>query len=365
MVKTAARKVLLLGGTRPHDLLDPERAERFSADLGRELALTTVTVLFNGNADNLASIAVRAMVEELADEAAAKARIMTFVPRSHIRHDPYDSRPLFSAGTQVVGGEYAEDRRDLMMREADVVVAYCGRRGTRHSLDLAEKYQVRAIVIPQFGGSSAHYFEANADRLCSGWPPGVDSLLLALRDHSLDPRELARNTVTLVRAASCGAPGSAPPSWGHELGEAEALIQSFAPTLAASREFQAIDLELRRLRGSCDHVVVLTTVRRAVEIVVIRLCETGLRRDRGTEPLRRVIEKLRNEAVVPEEVASHLLAANDIGKFGPHPIPVEQTGLMVKAGLANLIGVLRWFLAAEVERAGGAAPYRWTVNPPY
>jgi hypothetical protein len=64
--------------------------------------------------------------------------------------------------------------------------------------------------------------------------------------------------------------------------------------------------ELERLVGTVDDVAALLYSRRALEVVATDLCERILNRERGSEPLARLLSKLQTDKAVPDNIAASM-----------------------------------------------------------
>jgi hypothetical protein len=87
--------------------------------------------------------------------------------------------------------------------------------------------------------------------------------------------------------------------WSAEIKELETLYSSL------KGQFAELEKELVQLIETKDANVVLLYSRRCLEIIVTDICECELKRSRGTEPLKGVIDKLSHEKKVP----SHIIAS--------------------------------------------------------
>jgi hypothetical protein len=331
------KKILLLGGTIPPDIIDLERARAFSKHLGRLIGQESHIVLYNGNADNLASYAVDSMAEEIEDLETIRRRIITYMPRSRISHDPYDDRPVHIVGRQIIVGEWAEERRERMVQDCDIVVSYSGRRGTIHSLSLSAFYQKPVIPIPQFGGSTQKYFESHLAELQKFMDYGID--IMILQDYSILPEKLAREVVRTIDVYTDMFTGK---PWVDELRKIARGFDSEAgnPGLGKIRK------ELDRIQGGADPVTVLTTSRRILEHITMNVVECTMGEKRGTAPLKGVIERLRKKAPIPETVISHMFAICDLGKYGSHPILAEgeDEEPILSSCIIHLSALLDWYV---------------------
>jgi tetratricopeptide (TPR) repeat protein len=121
-----------------------------------------------------------------------------------------------------------------------------------------------------------------------------------------------------------------------------------------------LEAELNRLLNSLEEVAALTYARRALETMVIDICERQLKRERGTEPLDRVLDQLRREKAIPENIIASMKNLNKLGTFGAHPKPF--TGRQVREALMALATVVDWYVVdyrmilSENERVSLSGP---------
>ena len=127
----------------------------------------------------------------------------------------------------------------------------------------------------------------------------------------------------------------------------------------------ALEEELGAALNSLDVVAALVRARRALEVIIIELCERNLNRARGTEPLRGILDRLPKECpgLVPDAVLAAMRYINELGNLGAHPKPI--TGRETQSAFSALSSVIEWYLleysglppiAAVPEEARSAAP---------
>ncbi len=125
-------------------------------------------------------------------------------------------------------------------------------------------------------------------------------------------------------------------NWSSEIRALEKLhptIRTYHPQLNS---------ELTRLLKTDDENIVLVYARRCLEIIISELCECELKRTRGSEPLKRIIDKLNREEIVPSHIIGSMNNINSISTFGAHP--KEYDPEQVKPVLLDLATTLKWYL---------------------
>ena len=132
----------------------------------------------------------------------------------------------------------------------------------------------------------------------------------------------------------------------------------------------ALEEEINAALNSLDVVSALIRARRALEVIVIELCERELKRERGTEPLAGLLPRFKE--AVPESVLAAMRFVNELGNLGAHPKPVRDQE--VKQAFVALAAVLHWYVVqykqgfreqGEVPSAAdtGAAAAPLAANP--
>jgi TolB-like protein len=130
------------------------------------------------------------------------------------------------------------------------------------------------------------------------------------------------------------------PIWSAEIKELEKLNESLGD------RFPELEKELVSLINTDDENVALLYSRRCLEVIITDLCECELKRSRGTEPLKGIIDKLQKE----EKVTSHIIASmhglNTLSTFGTHPKDFDPE--QVKPVLNNLATIIKWYLKYKI-----------------
>lgn len=129
--------------------------------------------------------------------------------------------------------------------------------------------------------------------------------------------------------------------WDPELQELTSLFNGFQMKAGELQE------ELVRIRDARDAVATLLIARRMLEVIVIRLCEKILNRERGTEPLANVIDKLNRAVNLPDYVCTSMRNLNGLSTFGAHPKKFSPR--MVREALSSLCTIIEWYVTDMVK----------------
>jgi TolB-like protein len=124
--------------------------------------------------------------------------------------------------------------------------------------------------------------------------------------------------------------------WSAELKELESLHTSI------KGRFPELEKELEQLIGTKDANVVLLYSRRCLEVIITDLCECDLKRPRGTEPLKGIIDKLSHEKKVPSNIIASMEGLNTLSTFGTHPKDFDPE--QVRPILLNLATIIKWYV---------------------
>jgi tetratricopeptide (TPR) repeat protein len=124
--------------------------------------------------------------------------------------------------------------------------------------------------------------------------------------------------------------------WTSEIIELEKLYESI------KGQFPELEKELQSLNNTDDENVALLYSRRCLEVIIIDLCECELKKSRGTEPLKGIIDKLLKEEKVPSHIIASMHGLNTLSTFGTHPKDFDPE--QVKPVLSNLAIILKWYL---------------------
>lgn len=126
------------------------------------------------------------------------------------------------------------------------------------------------------------------------------------------------------------------PIWSSEIKDLERLQEYF------KNQLPELERELKHLIKTDDANVAFLYSRRCLEVIITNLCECELKRERGTEPLKGIIDKLKKERKIPTHIITSMHGLNDLSTYGTHPkeFDLEQ----VKPVLNNLTVIIKWYL---------------------
>jgi eukaryotic-like serine/threonine-protein kinase len=124
--------------------------------------------------------------------------------------------------------------------------------------------------------------------------------------------------------------------WAVEVKELEKLFESIKGMSPA------LEKELEQLILTTDANVVMLYSRRCLEVILTDLCDCELKRQRGTEPLKGIIDKLHKERKVPDHIATSMHGLNDLSTYGTHPKDFDPE--QIKPVLINLDIIIKWYL---------------------
>ena len=124
--------------------------------------------------------------------------------------------------------------------------------------------------------------------------------------------------------------------WSAEIIELEKLYESFKGQLPD------LDKELKQLIRTEDANVILLYSRRCLEVIITDLCECELKRERSTEPLKGIIDKLHKDKNIPDHIVSSMYGLNELSTYGTHPKDFDPE--QVKPVLINLGIIIKWYL---------------------
>jgi TolB-like protein/Tfp pilus assembly protein PilF len=124
--------------------------------------------------------------------------------------------------------------------------------------------------------------------------------------------------------------------WSAEIKELESLFSSI------KGKVPELEKELEQLIKFDDANVILLYSRRCLEIIVTDLCESELKRPRGTEPLKSIIDKLNKEKKVPSHIITSMHGLNDLSTYGTHPKEFDPE--QVRPILLNLATIIKWYV---------------------
>lgn len=122
-----------------------------------------------------------------------------------------------------------------------------------------------------------------------------------------------------------------------------------------AEQFPTLVPELTSLGEMTQGIDTLNRARRLLEIIVIDLCKTDLQRERGTEPLKGILDRFAKDKVIPECVISSMYNVNELGKYGSHPKDFDEQR-QVREALLSPVTVLHWY----AQHRGLSLPARYS-----
>ncbi|RQW03170.1 MAG: tetratricopeptide repeat protein [Calditrichaeota bacterium] len=132
------------------------------------------------------------------------------------------------------------------------------------------------------------------------------------------------------------------PVWSAEVKELEKLLDSLRG------RFPELEKDLMHLIKTEDENVVLLYARRCLEIIITDLCDCELKRPRGTEPLKGVIDKFSREKKIPSHIIASMQGLNELSTFGVHPKEFDPE--QVRPLLLNLATIIKWYVKYKDTR---------------
>jgi len=124
--------------------------------------------------------------------------------------------------------------------------------------------------------------------------------------------------------------------WSAEIKELEKLYESFKGQLPD------LEKELGKLIKADDENMILLYSRRCLEVITTDLCEWELKRDRGSEPLKGIIDKLHKDKKISAHIIASMHGLNELSTFGTHPKDFDPE--QIKPVLNNLDIIIKWYL---------------------
>jgi TolB-like protein len=143
--------------------------------------------------------------------------------------------------------------------------------------------------------------------------------------------------------------------WSSEIKELEKLCFSLKGQLPD------VEKELERLIKSYDENMILLYSRRCLEVIITDVCECELQRDRGSEPLKGIIDKLNKEKKVPAHIITSMHGLNELSTYGTHPKDFDPE--QVKPVLVNLDIIIKWYLRYKKAGTGNKAKHTEEISP--
>lgn len=137
--------------------------------------------------------------------------------------------------------------------------------------------------------------------------------------------------------------------WSAEIKDLVKLWQSFKGL------HPILEKELEKLISTSDENMVLVYARRCLEVIITDLSERELKRPRGTEPLKGLIDRLNKEEKIPFNITVSMQNLNSLSTFGAHPKDFDPR--QVKPVILDLTTIIDWYLIySETLGTGEAKP---------
>ncbi len=137
--------------------------------------------------------------------------------------------------------------------------------------------------------------------------------------------------------------------WSAEIKDLVKLWQSF------KGHHPILEKELEKLISTSDENMVLVYSRRCLEVIITDLSERELKRPRGTEPLKGLIDRLNKEEKIPYNITVSMQNLNSLSTFGAHPKDFDPR--QVKPVVLDLTTIIDWYLIySETLDTGEAKP---------
>ena len=128
-------------------------------------------------------------------------------------------------------------------------------------------------------------------------------------------------------------------SWSPELSELEKFLKSI------KGQIQSLEKELQSLLNASEEVTALLFARRSLEVMIVELCETDLKRPRGTEPLQSILDRLVKDNIIPESIHTSMSNLVRISNYGAHPKDFDPR--QVRGALIDLSVVVEWYITTK------------------
>ena len=124
--------------------------------------------------------------------------------------------------------------------------------------------------------------------------------------------------------------------WSDELKDLEEY------TLRIKGKINDLEKELTELSKASNDVTALLYARRSLETIVSEICVRQLNRDRGSEPLRGLIDKLNRDSFIPSYIHTAMINMNTLTSYGAHPKDFDTR--QVRSALIDLSTIIEWYL---------------------
>ncbi len=135
--------------------------------------------------------------------------------------------------------------------------------------------------------------------------------------------------------------------WSAEIKDLEKLFDSL------KGRYPKLEKELEKLLKTDDENMVLVYARRCLEVIITDLSERELKRPRGTEPLKGIIDRLNKEEKIPYNITVSMQNLNSLSTFGAHPKDFDPR--QVKPVILDLTTIIDWHMQYSESGEKGEA----------
>ncbi len=201
------RRILLSMGNieRRYPNVSKSRIERILSickNLGKELsACKDIEILHGGRTQAISSSVVNSLSKSFIDEA-----LLTYLPKTEI-DNTYTTDEYLKLGSVFEKGSYAEERREHLVNDADIVIATDGNRGVREMFKLA-KLRGKKLIPLCFGIEDDNYLVSEAKNFGEKINETKDSKLIRnwriINSLSSKPSEVAKSIVYVLKSYLSG-----------------------------------------------------------------------------------------------------------------------------------------------------------------
>jgi len=196
-------RILLCMGNieRRYPNVSKSRLDRIYAicqNLGKELSKCEQTeILHGGRVQAISSIVARNLSKSFVDES-----LLTYIPKTEI-DDTFSTDEYLKLGSVFEKGSYAEERREHLVSDADIVIAADGNRGVREMFKLA-KLKGKKLIPLCFGIEDDNYLVSQHKAFSEKIDETKDSELIKnwriANNLSSKPNDVAKSIVYILES---------------------------------------------------------------------------------------------------------------------------------------------------------------------